>query len=329
MKNLFVVDGASGTGKSDLLEYAANYSTRVSVVRKFSTRDMREYEKDPAWFLDLEFVTDRDFQTMKFEYEYVYSGHRYGFTRRRLTQALSDSKTVFVIVRNRDVGKQLMVDFDFINVVPIYVYTDTERIRKRLRRQRMTNDQIAFRLSRLQQSYEDYLKHSELYREILINNASTTDYHRLIDKMVDKYQHTPDIDARSVFILISFNPENPKLEDYAESIKRAVFDFDSAYGCSSLKDSPGSFRISDEAKKRIAECRLAVVDLTENSPNVFYELGYAHAIGKKLIITSHVDTPLLFYPKEYRVLRYRNSTDLYRGLLRELPAVLPRIAGSA
>jgi hypothetical protein len=57
MKNLFLIHGASATGKSDLLKWVTeNNADDVSFVVKGTTRAQREYERDdPEILLDLNF----------------------------------------------------------------------------------------------------------------------------------------------------------------------------------------------------------------------------------------------------------------------------------
>ena len=144
MKNLFIVDGASGAGKSDFVEYVEGYSTRASVVRKYTTRPKRDYEKK-TWFLDLQFVSKPEFKTLPLDYEYTYSGEHYGFARRDLIEALLRSRNAFVIVRNAEITRQIIDEFAFINVVPVFVYTYPVQVRERLRSQHMSDEQVEFR----------------------------------------------------------------------------------------------------------------------------------------------------------------------------------------
>lgn len=320
MRNLFLIDGASGTGKSDLLLYVESYSTKVAIVRKATTREKREYEKQDC-FLDLDFVDKNEFDKKCFDYSYTYSRERYGFNKIDIEHAFSRATNVFVIVRNHDVIRQLSSDFKFINVVSVYIYTDPVTVRDRLERQNMSEKQIQFRLDRFSVAFEDYLRHSSAYNEVLINNSSPKDYHQVIDAMIEKYSARPDIQDNLVFVLMSFNAG---LKDFSDAIKRAVTDHDPNLECINLDDLTGSFKISQEAKKHITRCRLAIVDLTENKPNVYYELGFAHASGKEVIITAHENSPLMFYPAEYKTVRYSGVVDLYDKLRRELEGQLPK-----
>jgi guanylate kinase len=322
MKNLFVIDGASGTGKSDLLQYVDNFKTKVSIVRKYTTRSQRDYEKEKSWKLDLDFISQEDFDQQKFDYQYKYGKQMYGFHRVSLDTCLKQHSNVFVIVRNTDVIKQLIEDYNFINVVPVYIYTDQEKIQQRLIAQNVTEEQLKFRLDRIREAFEDYLLHPQIYREVLINNSNIAEYHRLIDILLEKHKGSPEIDEKLVFVLMSFNPENHNLVDYYNAMKRAVIKYDPSMKCINLDEVPGSFKISDTAKKKVRNCRLVIVDLTENKPNVFYELGYVHGIAKDFIITAHKTTPEVFYSSEYKTIYYDNATELENILLKQIRGIL-------
>lgn len=323
MKNLFLIDGASGTGKSDLLGFLTQFSTDVAYVKKYTTRDERYYEKGGKWFLDLEFVNKTKFNKLKLEYHYLYSGFSYGFSKSDLDKQLAKHSNVFIIVRNIKIIKKLLLDYKYLNVVPIFIYTDRMETVNRLKRKKCDQKQIDFRLKRLEVAFGDYLKHHKIYEKVIINSASINEYHRLIEDVINEYRDAQVVDDKLVSIMMSFNPDNPNLEDYSNAIKDAVKKIDSSFNCINLEDIKGvSFKISDGAKDLIAKSRLVIIDLTENKPNVFYELGYAQGIGKDLIITCHESTKRQFYPSEYKNLRYKNASQLRNDLYSHLKSIL-------
>ncbi len=264
MKNLFLIDGASRTGKTDFLRYISEYEIDSRTVAKLTTRDRREYETDEGPPLDLKWVTEEEFDRESPEYQYKYSGRRYGFTKTQMEEALRSSDNVFAIVRNAKVIRQIMTDFEFINVVPVYIYTDQELAVKRLNNEDVPVEQILFRVNRLTKAFDDYLKHPNLYREILINNSTYTDYGRLIDGLIEKYSQAPDVEDDLVFVLMSFTDDTPVLADYYAAIKRSIETATPHLRCKRLDEESGSYAISSTAKRKIQESRLAIVDLTGN-----------------------------------------------------------------
>lgn len=80
----------------------------------------------------------------------------------------------------------------------------------------------------------------------------------------------------------------------------------------------GSKRITDDIWKAINESRLVIADLTDRNPNVFYEVGIAHARHKPVIlITQNPNAEVPFDVREIRYIQY--SSDNLGELKRILP----------
>ena len=77
---------------------------------------------------------------------------------------------------------------------------------------------------------------------------------------------------------------------------------------------------------QIRRAEVIVADITPENPNVFYELGYADAIGKPTILLAERGRKLPFDVSGMRVLFYENTIpgkkQLEEGLTRHLKAVL-------
>jgi len=329
MQNLFLIDGASGVGKSDLLKWVVdNAGQNVCHLGKFTTREERDYErKDPEIMLDLDFLSKAEFEKRKFDYSYTYGGARYGFHAAALTKKLIEHDNVFVIVRNVPTIQRLIKDYDFINVVPMFIYTDRAELATRLHRQDLSDEQIKFRLERTDLAFRDYYTRPEIYREIVINNSARDTFHTIIDRLVAKYETTPRINPYQIPVMMSFNPNNKKLDDYFDAISGAVESLSAKYKCHRIDKVPGSPKISNEFRSLAKASRCAVVDLTENKQNVYYELGYLQALGRICVITAEADTPISFYPSEYKVLFYRSARELRDKLLAELHGLVAVIPG--
>ena len=64
MTNLFLIDGAAGAGKTDIIEHISEkYSRRdlATIVHKFTTREHRPEEIDRKLHLDLMFLSHSEF----------------------------------------------------------------------------------------------------------------------------------------------------------------------------------------------------------------------------------------------------------------------------
>jgi nucleoside 2-deoxyribosyltransferase len=42
----------------------------------------------------------------------------------------------------------------------------------------------------------------------------------------------------------------------------------------------------EDIKRQIAECRVVIAEITPGNPNVYYEVGYADALNKPLILIA-------------------------------------------
>ena len=189
MKNLFIIDGAAGTGKSEILKYLLRENLMVGIMKKITTRDKRDEEKDNDYILDLEFDKQKFYNSYNDPdfYHYVYGNVQYGFFKSDLEKALLNHNNVFIIIRNNNLVEKLKADFSNIRVILVYIISDKIEVEKRLKRLNYNKQKINFRLERNSIAKNDYIEHSNDYDEFLINNYNITDYEKLIDQLIAKY----------------------------------------------------------------------------------------------------------------------------------------------
>ena len=65
--------------------------------------------------------------------------------------------------------------------------------------------------------------------------------------------------------------------------------------------------IIEDISKSIIESSIIIADITPNNQNVYYELGYAHALNKPTILLAEKGCNLPFDIQSYRVIFYSNS----------------------
>jgi hypothetical protein len=88
---------------------------------------------------------------------------------------------------------------------------------------------------------------------------------------------------------------------------------------------PGS--IIRDVERGIERAQIVIAEITPANENVFYEVGYAHALGKPTILLVNESKPKLpFDLSGYRCLFYQNSiggkSKLEDGLQKHLQAIL-------
>ncbi|MGH8729757.1 MAG: hypothetical protein ACREV9_16725 [Burkholderiales bacterium] len=89
---------------------------------------------------------------------------------------------------------------------------------------------------------------------------------------------------------------------------------------------PGS--ITRDIVEGIIDAEIIIADLTGRNPNVFYELGIAHSVGNKTIMTAQNIGDVPFDVRNYRVLVYDQTSRKLRGdldkAIKELLTALDR-----
>ena len=84
--------------------------------------------------------------------------------------------------------------------------------------------------------------------------------------------------------------------------------------------------ILDDITRGIEDATVVVAEITPSNQNVFYELGYAHALGKATILLAESGKQLPFDISGYRVLFYDNTEPgkhhLQEGLRKHFEAIL-------
>ena len=89
----------------------------------------------------------------------------------------------------------------------------------------------------------------------------------------------------------------------------------------------GNREIIEDIWDSICSARVIVADVTGRNPNVFYELGVCHTLGKECIILTQADADVPFDIRHRRYLRYEpgKAAVLRAGLEKTIKAVLTRV----
>jgi len=118
---------------------------------------------------------------------------------------------------------------------------------------------------------------------------------------------------RSVFTVMSFKRE---YSDVFDSYKDVCKEFD--FLAERTDESTSLERIVPRVEKGIKECAFVLADVSETSPNVFYELGFARGLGKPVILTARKGTELPFDVGDIPVIFWEIQRDLKDSLRKRL-----------
>lgn len=109
--------------------------------------------------------------------------------------------------------------------------------------------------------------------------------------------------SSSAFVVMQFTDQ---FDDLYDEVIRPV--------CGDL--GIDAFRVSDiyrpgvilqDILQGLDASNVVIAEITTGNPNVFYELGYSHALKKPVVLLAERDTPLPFDISGYRVIFYDNT----------------------
>ncbi|MBI1894237.1 MAG: hypothetical protein HYS14_09020 [Candidatus Rokubacteria bacterium] len=139
---------------------------------------------------------------------------------------------------------------------------------------------------------------------------------------VDFADFTADRRPGTVFVVMQFSEPYKQLyqeviRPVAERFKLAAYHVGEVFG-------PGL--ILHDIAQGIVDATVVVAEITPVNQNVFYELGYAHALGKPTILLAERGKQLPFDIGGYRVLFYDNTIagkrQVDEGFTKHLEAIL-------
>ena len=126
----------------------------------------------------------------------------------------------------------------------------------------------------------------------------------------------------TAFVIMQFSA--PYNELYGEVIRPVTKDL--GLTCVRADESFGPGVIIQDIERQILEAQVVIADITPANSNVYYEVGYAHALQKPTILIAEKTTDLPFDVSPFRVLFYENSiagkTKVEAGLRSHLKAIL-------
>lgn len=121
------------------------------------------------------------------------------------------------------------------------------------------------------------------------------------------------------FVAMPMNPDDHHLGDVLDAIKEAAQRCD--VQAERVDDQMSNDRITDRILESIRKAEFVIADLSNARPNVYFEAGYAHALGKTPIYIASAGTKLEFDLKDYPVIFFKNLRELKQELERRLRAI--------
>lgn len=138
---------------------------------------------------------------------------------------------------------------------------------------------------------------------------------------IDRVSHTK-VRSNTAFIMMAIDDTKPELSDVVDVVK----DVFASYGITAVRADQIEHDglITQRVLEEIRTSEFLFADLTGERPNVYYEIGYAHALDKRVILFRKQKTGLHFDLAGYNCPAYENLRDLRQKLTLRLAQVTNR-----
>ncbi len=125
------------------------------------------------------------------------------------------------------------------------------------------------------------------------------------------------VTPRTVFPIMSFKRE---FRDISASYKEVCEEF--GFDAERTDESDSSERIVPRIENGIRQAAFVIADVTEYSPNVFYEVGFARGMGKEVVATAKRGTQLPFDFSDVPVIWWDIQEELKDGLRKRIAGIV-------
>ena len=163
----------------------------------------------------------------------------------------------------------------------------------------------------LKEEFEKFDCTEEIINETKIlfsSNKSTS----LLEKTLAK-------EINQVFVIMKFG--DSELDSAYEGVIKPVF-AEFKINVIRVDEIQNSGKISDQILQSIASSRFIFSELTGERPNCYYETGFAHALGKEIILSIHSKSKIHFDLAGHRFIEWHTENDLRKQLRVRIKSLL-------
>jgi hypothetical protein len=125
--------------------------------------------------------------------------------------------------------------------------------------------------------------------------------------------------SRQIFVIMKLADQ--ELKKAYLKIKADLEKAKLGYSLLRIDDILDSGNITDQILEHITKSEIIWADLTGETPNCYYEAGYAHALKKKMIFTIRKESDKHFDIEHYRFIEWNTIEELKKGLFKRLTSI--------
>lgn len=274
MARIIIFAGASGAGKSFLIEQIAGRDPGIEPIKKLSTRPAREYERTRSQFVDLYFgASEANIRNCR--YKYSYGQHLYGLDHTEIEYHLSRGKTPAVIIRNSEIVSQLKRDYPDSIAVYVQSILSGDDLSDTLEKTGMSDIDLRQRMARQETDFLDYCRHSDLYDHVVLNNFNRVDFLGQYESIIERENRKPTSDG-SICYLTSGDPH----ESYrllAQAMQNVGVSPERLVRFAELDDGPV---IAESIEKRLLRSDVTIFDFDQSSATLAHYVAVLKANRK-------------------------------------------------
>lgn len=164
---LIIINGASGAGKTFLLENLHKLKNdKLIAIKKYTTRNVRSFE-DISHSVDLIYNCEKN-DINSLDYHYTYNQHLYGIDKNEIIKELEKGNIPVIIIRSFETIKRIRQDFPNTKVLFVIGATG-ETLEHKLNLQGRTCDECAMLRETHCDIFKDYLANIDIINGCIIN----------------------------------------------------------------------------------------------------------------------------------------------------------------
>lgn len=204
-------------------------------------------------------------------------------------------------------GKEAKIEFNYELGIPVIPQGILESFRREL-------DMQEFEFSTTHWA----VKKPDLFR-FLLKKANRR-------RQLPKDFQLPEIETIDPNLVSAMMPFDMSFNKVYETLAKAAENV--GLRCRRADDIWENASIIQDVVSLIDRSRIVICDCTSRNPNVFYEIGIAHTLGRDVILITQTDVDVPFDLRHLRYVKYLNNAEGLRTLRTLLEAKFADIVGT-